>query len=65
MKMHQDCIDFVAKHSIYPETKSISTLGELEEAEEAIRKGSHNSQHRFVIDIEEVMKSSQAELDWK
>ena len=61
--MHQDCIDFVAQHSIYPETKSISTLEELEEAEEAIRKGSHNSQHRFVIDIEEVMKSSHAELN--
>ena len=61
--MHQECIDFVAQHSIYPETKLISTLGELEEAEEAIRKGSHNAQHRFVIDIKEVMNSSDAELD--
>merc|ERR1712142_327764 len=39
MRMTQDCIDFMAKHSLFPETKLIKNLEELDAAEKSLKLG--------------------------
>ena len=56
MKMTQECIDFMAEYSLFPETKIISSLQELEEAEIVLKNGGSNStEYRFVLDIENMI----------
>ena len=57
MKMTQECIDFMAEHSLFPETKIISSLEELESAENVLKNGetSSSTEHRFVLDIENIV----------
>ena len=54
--MTQECIDFMAEHSLFPETKIISSLQELEKAENVLKNGETSStEHRFVLDIENIV----------
>ena len=54
--MTQECIDFMAEHSLFPETKIISSLEELENAENVLKNGETSStEHRFVLDIENIV----------
>ena len=56
MKLTQECIDFMAKHSLFPETKIISSLEELENAENCLKNGeSSSTEYRFVLDIENIV----------
>ena len=56
MKMTQECIDFMAEHSLFPETKIISSLEELENAENVLKNGdSSSTEYRFVLDIENMI----------
>ena len=42
--MTQECIDFMAEHSLFPETKIISSLQELEKAENVLKNGGWSRQ---------------------
>ena len=54
--MTQECIDFMAEHSLFLETKIISSLQELEKAENVLKNGdSSSTEYRFVLDIENMI----------
>ena len=57
MRVTQECVDFMAEHSLFPETRLISSLEELENAEVALRAG-EGSESRYVLDIEKIIRSS-------
>ena len=54
MKITQECIDFIAEKNLLMETKLISNLGELEEAEHELHKG-NSSGLRYVLDMDKVL----------
>jgi len=57
MRMTQDCIDFMAEHALFPETKTISSLDQLESAENALKLGgSSSTEYRYVLDIEKMIQ---------
>jgi len=57
MRMTQDCIDFMAEHSLFPETRTISSLDQLEIAENALKLGgSSSTESRYVLDIEKMIQ---------
>ena len=58
--MTQECIDFMAEHSLFPETKMISSLDQLETAENSLKLGdSSSSEFRFVLDIRKMLTVSE------
>ena len=54
MKITQECIDFIAEKKLLMETKMISNLEELEEAEKELVKG-NSSGLRYVLDMDKIM----------
>ena len=55
--MTQDCINFMAKHSLFPETKLITSLEGLEVAEKELKLGaSSSSEYRYVLDIVKMLE---------
>ena len=55
MKLTQECVDFMAKHNIFVETKLISTIEELQEVDDNYRNGLSSPTFRYVIDIEKML----------
>ena len=55
MKLTQECVDFMAKHNTFVETKLISTLEELQEVDDNYRNGLSSPPFRYVIDIEKML----------
>ena len=59
MKMTQECIDFMAEHSLFPETQIISSLDQLATAENALKLGdSSTSEYRYVLDIRKMLNDT-------
>lgn len=54
LKITQECMDFMAKHNLTVTTKMISSLEEVEQAQEALDKG-NDSGVRFVLDIDKIL----------
>ena len=54
MKVTQDCIDFIAEKNLLMETKLVSNLEELNEAELELVKG-NSSGLRYVLDMDKML----------
>ena len=54
MEITQECIDFIAEKRLLMETKMISNLEELEEAEKELIKG-NSSGMRYVLDMDKIL----------
>ena len=54
MEITQECIDFIAEKRLLMETKMISNLEELEEAEKDLIKG-NSSGLRYVLDMDKIL----------
>ena len=56
--MNQECINFMMKHSLQPETRIISSLEELEEAETKLReRGGSSLKFRYVLDVKRILST--------
>ena len=55
MKTSQECMNFMAKHNVFVETKVISTLEELQKVDDNYRNGVPSPPFRYVIDMEKVL----------
>jgi len=56
--MNQECINFMEKFSLLPETRIISSLEELEDAESKLRDhGGSSLKFRYVIDVKQILSS--------
>ena len=54
MKVTQECIDFIAEKNLLMETKLVSNLDEINEAELELVKG-NSSGLRYVLDMDKIL----------